>query len=598
MLQIDEDVDPAERTLVSLCKRIGRKPKQVRRYVRPFIQDHMQWFYEISNAILTRKKLSQEQYIDGLVEDCVSLDLLGILLVARMYHVHVVVLLEKGFWTTKPFQGIGNVSIHFVYTGAGQFLLTTRPPKNITPGVKPYCPALQLPPANSMESSSTPLDNATPVDKSTLVDGCTQVDNATPVVNASPVDGSTPLDKATPVVNASPVDGSTPLDNATPVDKSTLVDGCTPVDNATPIVNASPVDGSTPVDKATPINKGTPIPNGGKICPRRKPRNRGTQRTTSVCSSTGKRSTRNSSKQLLDTSVLDKVLSRKRLAAPAKGTLKEQDPVLDAMKNIDPSQVAELKQDNIKENKKKSAVVREDNFQTDDGQIKIQEYAIPKVKKNRRNFTCALDKCDYCTKSQAKLNHHYRDVHPDHKFSCSVCSRDFGTFNACYKHEQGHFQLPHKCETCDKRFQFPYLLKQHMGTHIDSLRFPCAVSGCGKKFANKDSEKQHRQTHYKEEQDFFCNQCDEGDRTNYATAASLRQHMQGKHGNGYISLCQKVFTWPIERNIHQKNCKDCQTEFEKHTNLAENPRKPKIRKTVDETGSVHRLTPVKQERDE
>ena len=510
MLQIDEDVDPSERTLVSICKRIGRDPKQVRRHVRPFIRDHAQWFYEISNAILTRKKLSQEQYIDGLVEDCVSLDLLGILLVARMYHVHVVVLLEKGFWTTKPFQGIANVPIHFVYTGAGKFLLTTRPPKNITPGVKPYCPALQIPPANSTESKkSTTLDNATLVDKSTPVDGCTPVDNATPV------------------------DKSTPVDNATPIDKST------------------PVDKATPVDKGTPINKATPIP-------RRKPRNRATQRTTSVCSSTGKRSTRNSSKQLLDTSVLDKVLSRKRVAAPAKGTLKEQDPVLDAMKNIDPSQVAELKQDDIKENNKKSAVVREDNFQTEDGQIKIQQYAIPKVKKNRRNFTCALDQCDYSTKSQAKLNHHYHDVHPEHKFSCSVCTRDFGTFNACYKHEQSHFQLPHKCETCDKRFQFPYLLKQHMGTHIDSLRFPCAVSGCGKKFANKDSEKQHRQTHYKNEQDFFCNQCDEEDRTNYATAASLRQHMQGKHGNGYITLCQKVFTWPIERNIHQKKCKDCQ----------------------------------------
>ena len=305
--------------------------------------------------------------------------------------------------------------------------------------------------------------------------------------------------------------------------------------------------------------------------------------------------TRNTSdKVMLDASALDKVLSRKRLAAPLKGELKEKDPLLEAFKDTSPDDLQELVNDD-KQTKEKSSLVKEDKVDTKDGTICIKEYGVKRLTKKERNFACK--NCDKNFRSQAKLNKHNKEDHPDAKMVCEVCKKQFSTYNAWYKHKQQHFQLPHECSFCSKKFQFPYLLKQHMGTHIDELKFPCAVSGCTKKFSNKDAEKQHRETHYKDQKQYFCNECPETeDKKDYATAQSLRQHITGEHGPGYKSFCGQKFKWPIERNQHQKVCETCKEEERKNLDLAENPLNPKIRKQVDETGHIKKISSLKKER--
>ena len=58
---------------------------------------------------------------------------------------------------------------------------------------------------------------------------------------------------------------------------------------------------------------------------------------------------------------------------------------------------------------------------------------------------------------------------------------------------------------------------------------------------------------------------------------SLKQHKQGKHGNGFIARCGYVCKWPAETREHQKECRECSVEKDKKLNKDENPRKPKKR---------------------
>ena len=95
--------------------------------------------------------------------------------------------------------------------------------------------------------------------------------------------------------------------------------------------------------------------------------------------------------------------------------------------------------------------------------------------------------------------------------------------------------------------------------------------------ANKDSLNQHVLRH--QDLKLKCDQCPPDERT-FPTMMSLKQHKQGKHGNGFIALCGYVCKWPDERCEHQKECRECSVEKDKKLNKDENPWKPKKRNKI------------------
>ena len=61
------------------------------------------------------------------------------------------------------------------------------------------------------------------------------------------------------------------------------------------------------------------------------------------------------------------------------------------------------------------------------------------------------------------------------------------------------------------------------------------------------------------------------------TILHLNQHLQGKHGNGAITLCDIKYQWPDSKYRHQVDCDDCKKLKEKQNEKPEYPHKIIIR---------------------
>ena len=93
--------------------------------------------------------------------------------------------------------------------------------------------------------------------------------------------------------------------------------------------------------------------------------------------------------------------------------------------------------------------------------------------------------CEYIDKSQKKCVCHITDNHPDYRFKCWFCTRDFANFHTKYRHEREH-QPPTKfCTVCGKGFYFQSELNKHVGVHSEVLPYGCTT--CGKCFAQAKS---------------------------------------------------------------------------------------------------------------
>ena len=148
-----------------------------------------------------------------------------------------------------------------------------------------------------------------------------------------------------------------------------------------------------------------------------------------------------------------------------------------------------------------------------------------------------------------------------------------------FKHTQRHFEFMHACSVCSKKFQFPSQVEKQMSVHDTAKGFVCTWHGCKKILANKDSLRQYVLRH--QDLKLKCELCTEENGQEevhtFPTEMSLKQHQQGKHGNGYIAPCGAVKKWPTEQKKHIKDCDECKEILEKRQSKPANPRNPKKR---------------------
>ena len=226
--------------------------------------------------------------------------------------------------------------------------------------------------------------------------------------------------------------------------------------------------------------------------------------------------------------------------------------MLNAFKNVDPNEVEEiLKSDEEHENKRRK--VDEKDVPTDMGSLNIKTIGIRKKKSRKRMHSCS--RCDHKVKTLADLEKHNTDDHGGEPFKCTViesCHKKFRGYNALHKHEKKHFIYKYFCPECGKRFQFPSELNAHSATHDDSLKLPCTYPKCKERCRDKFSLKQHLTTHFKDKK-YRCDDCQK----DFTDRGSYKQHMKGKHGDGYKSLCGVTYAWPDGKNSHEQNCELC-----------------------------------------
>ena len=162
-----------------------------------------------------------------------------------------------------------------------------------------------------------------------------------------------------------------------------------------------------------------------------------------------------------------------------------------------------------------------------------------------------LLQCPVCFKketTQKACLSHISTVHPDYKFMCSVCSKLFSTYNTKYRHEKEHSQ-EHVCGDCGKGFPFKSELNRHAGVHASVLPYPC--DKCEKRFAQAKSLKRHKVIHTD-----FCQRCTKCDKT-FNTPDRYYTHFRGEHGRGYDTKCGINYKWPAQRARHHESCDKC-----------------------------------------
>ena len=93
-------------------------------------------------------------------------------------------------------------------------------------------------------------------------------------------------------------------------------------------------------------------------------------------------------------------------------------------------------------------------------------------------------------------------------------------------------------------------------------RFVCPKRKCDRDYGSKRALHRHLLNNHSAVKDFQCTErWEDGTKCTktYPNKQQLDQHIRGKHGEGFEAYCGEVFTWPWERNDHQKSgdCKFC-----------------------------------------
>ena len=267
---------------------------------------------------------------------------------------------------------------------------------------------------------------------------------------------------------------------------------------------------------------------------------------------------------------LDSLLSknRKRVAKPTD--LKEKDPILDAFKDVqneDELKTLLAPDDNTK------SIAQKETIETDDGSMLLKSYGLKRTNKKNRNFACQEEGCAEVKKTQGELNRHLQF---DHKltFKCYVCDRLYDTANGRDKHFKKHYKFNNTCSECGYSCQFPGQMTVHKRKHtIDNAgKFPCPTRGCNKVLLSKATLDAHRKIH--EDIKHVCEDC----KKNYSTELRLKQHMQGKHGNGAITLCGIHYQWADSKYRHENgDCATCNELKKKQKEKPDYPHKIIIR---------------------
>ena len=69
--------------------------------MRGFMLDNLDWVDTLSKTLRKENKITLEDYIDTATTDGEPLDFLGLVVLCRMYHIHVGVFCSTGVWSTR-----------------------------------------------------------------------------------------------------------------------------------------------------------------------------------------------------------------------------------------------------------------------------------------------------------------------------------------------------------------------------------------------------------------------------------------------------------------------------------------------------------------
>ena len=121
----------------------------------------------------------------------------------------------------------------------------------------------------------------------------------------------------------------------------------------------------------------------------------------------------------------------------------------------------------------------------------------------RKDVLLQCPMCLLIEKSQKRCIEHISTHHPEYRYKCCYCAKEFANFHTRYRHERDHEGPKVYCDVCGARSQFSSELAHHETVHNDVLLFPCDV--CRKRFASEKSLHHHKNVH--NEKEISCEVC-------------------------------------------------------------------------------------------
>ena len=98
------------------------KTSQVFKHLTDWVPKHLDWIKSIGSKILNAKKLRVEDYAIDITSGLVPFDELAILVVARMYHIHIGIVLKDHVWYTSSAEKPEDCLFYLLFQGGVQYL--------------------------------------------------------------------------------------------------------------------------------------------------------------------------------------------------------------------------------------------------------------------------------------------------------------------------------------------------------------------------------------------------------------------------------------------------------------------------------------------
>ena len=132
-LQCQHAVSPVQNTMHILSHYKGYSVSGLCKHLRTFLNRQIDWVGKVGKTVLSKKGLAVEDYANSLSEGEIPVDPLGLLCIARNWHIHICVFLKKGVWTTRRDNSLYNVRIYLLYTGGFTFFDTAIQRRALSP---------------------------------------------------------------------------------------------------------------------------------------------------------------------------------------------------------------------------------------------------------------------------------------------------------------------------------------------------------------------------------------------------------------------------------------------------------------------------------
>ena len=91
----------SNRTLHIFCHYTTKQEKDLQQYTHNYMNKRMDYFEQVGERFLNKIGMTSDDYANRLLLEDTPLDMLGIFILARLYRIHVGVIMHGGVWSTS-----------------------------------------------------------------------------------------------------------------------------------------------------------------------------------------------------------------------------------------------------------------------------------------------------------------------------------------------------------------------------------------------------------------------------------------------------------------------------------------------------------------